>query len=95
MYEKCYIKIIVIFIGNIHVLIFFPHYIKTEAPGGMTYSEQNMTIFFSVVTGLAFLATFTYAIYRCKRKTQYSHRPLYNSEETGENFKNILFQVCT
>ncbi|XP_023693335.1 uncharacterized protein [Paramormyrops kingsleyae] len=64
-----------------------PGYFNTqEPPGGMTYSEQNMTILFSVVTGLAFLVMFTYAIYRCKRKTQYSHRPLYNSEETVDRF---------
>ncbi|XP_018580811.1 uncharacterized protein LOC108918206 isoform X3 [Scleropages formosus] len=56
-------------------------------PSGMSYSEKSMTIFFSVLLGIVVLVILMYIIKRCKRKTQYSHRPLCNSsEETVDRF---------
>ncbi|XP_018580810.1 uncharacterized protein LOC108918206 isoform X2 [Scleropages formosus] len=63
------------------------HPITEGVPSGMSYSEKSMTIFFSVLLGIVVLVILMYIIKRCKRKTQYSHRPLCNSsEETVDRF---------
>ncbi|XP_066559790.1 uncharacterized protein LOC136749405 [Amia ocellicauda] len=53
-----------------------------------TYSEKALTIFFSVILGVAVLVLFMLSVHKCKRKkTQYSHRPLYNnSDDTVDRY---------
>ncbi|XP_036390077.1 sialomucin core protein 24-like [Megalops cyprinoides] len=60
-------------------------------PHELSYSEKAMTIFFSVLLGVAILAVVVYSLTRCRREgTQFMHRPLYNnSEEPGEQLSGF------
>ncbi|XP_015197865.2 uncharacterized protein [Lepisosteus oculatus] len=53
---------------------------------GLSYSEKAITIFLSIILGVAVLVLFMYSLNKCKKKkTQYVHRPLYNNHDDTVN----------